>query len=258
VGQTPLFKGVGVALITLFTEDLELDAAATADLAARLVDLGVKAVVVAGSTGEATALDPDERTELLLAVRKAVPEGSGAPLIAGTGAPSARQAARYTAAARYAGADAVLALSPPGSADPRRYYETVSAAAGDIPVLAYHFPKNSAPGIPVAALADLPISGLKDSSGDPGRLLETLNTWDRAIYCGSASLITLAGAAGGAGGILALANAEPEACAAAYAGDGATQVKMIKAIRTCEASFPAGIKSLVAARFGYSTSARLG
>lgn len=253
-----VFSGVGVALVTLFDNHLELDARATADLASRLVELGVKAVVVAGTTGEAAALDPEERTELLVAVRKVVPEGRGVPLIAGTGAPSARQAARLTAAARDAGADAVLALSPPGAPDPRPYYEVVKKVAGDLPVLAYHFPRTSAPGIPLAALSDLPVVGLKDSSGEPSRLLQTLSTWDRAVYSGSAALTTFAGTVGCAGSILALANAEPEACVEAFAGDAATQVRLAQAIAACEAGFPAGIKGLVAARFGYSTRARLG
>ena len=49
-----LFTGVGVALVTIFGDDLELDAPATSDLASQLVELGVKAVVVGGTTGEAS------------------------------------------------------------------------------------------------------------------------------------------------------------------------------------------------------------
>ena len=48
----PVFRGVGVALVTLFDANGELDAPATAELAVRLVDLGVRAVLVAGTTGE--------------------------------------------------------------------------------------------------------------------------------------------------------------------------------------------------------------
>jgi 4-hydroxy-tetrahydrodipicolinate synthase len=250
-----VFKGVGVALVTLFGDDGELDARATADLAARVVALGVSAVVVAGTTGEAAALDPDERTELLVEVRKAVPDR--VPVVAGTGAPSARQAVRYTAAARDSGADAVLALSPPRTADSRRYYEAVAAAAGSVPVLAYHNPGVSYPGIAIEALADLPVVGLKDSSGDAGRLLATLEGWDGPLYLGSSALISLAGGLGCAGVILALANAEPEGCVAAFSGDNGAQLKLAKA-RTAEARFPRGIKELVATRFGCSTTVRLG
>ena len=52
----PLFTGVGVALATLFDEAGEVDVKATAAHAATLVELGIRAVVVAGSTGEASAL----------------------------------------------------------------------------------------------------------------------------------------------------------------------------------------------------------
>lgn len=253
--ETAVFRGVGVALLTLFEDNGDLAAGATAELAVRLVSLGVTAVVVSGTTGEAAALDMDERGALLTAVKAAV---GAVPVIAGTGAPSARQAVRYTAQARDHGADAILALSPPGAAaDPRPYYEQVVAAAGDLPVLAYHFPQVSAPGIAVSALPDLPVSGLKDSSGDPGRLLETRRTWPLPLYVGSSALLGMAGDIGCAGAILALANAEPELCVDAFAGEPGAQLKLAGP-RRAEERFPGGIKELVAARFGYPATRRLG
>src|ERR671913_348447 len=115
VTMTALFTGVGVALVTLFREDGALDAPATADLAGRLVDLGVRCVLVAGTTGEAAALTPDERDGVVGAVRAALP--ADVPVLAGTGAPTGRQAAELTERAFAVGADAVLALSPPGVAE---------------------------------------------------------------------------------------------------------------------------------------------
>jgi dihydrodipicolinate synthase/N-acetylneuraminate lyase len=254
----PLFSGVGVALVTLFRDDGCLDAAATAGHAARLVDLGIRAVVVAGTTGEASSLAPGERRELLRAVREAVPPGTGVPVIAGTGAPSARQAAALTRDAGEGGADGVLVLSPPGSSDVSPYYETVARAAAGMPVLAYHFPAVSPPGIPIPVLASLPVQGCKDSSGDANRLLETLDVWDGPLYVGSSSLLALAGPLGCAGAILALANAEPEGCIAAFAGDAASQMALAPAHRQSLARFPAGIKALTAARFATPGITRLG
>ena len=57
----PVFTGVGVALVTLFDDDRQLDHDATGKLAAQLVELGATAIVAAGTTGEADALDDDER-----------------------------------------------------------------------------------------------------------------------------------------------------------------------------------------------------
>ena len=187
----PLFTGVGVALATQFDEAGEVDAKATAAHAAALVDLGIRSVVVAGSTGEAAALTAAERVALLTEVRRAVP--AAVPVIAGTGGPSARQAAALTRDARDAGADAVLALCPPRTNDPRRYYEAVAEAAGDLPALAYHFPQTAPPGIPLEALADLPVQGLKDSSADPERLLAELEVFPHPLWVGAATLLLMAG-----------------------------------------------------------------
>lgn len=252
------FEGVGVALVTLFDDRGELDAPGSADLAAQLVDAGVRAVVVAGSTGEAASLSAEERTALLDAVRAAVPPSSGVALLSGTGAPSARQAVAFTAAACDHGADAVLVLSPPGTADPRPYYDEVAKAAGATPVLAYHFPAFSPPGIPVELLGDLAVAGCKDSSGDAGRLLETRATYGGPLYVGSAALLSFAGPLGCAGAILALANADPERCAAAFAGDATAQLALAEGHRQSSVRFPSGIKAMTAARFGTSMVTRMG
>jgi len=252
----PLFTGVGVALATLFDDDGEVDAKATADLAATLVDLGIRGVVVAGSTGEASALTAGERVALLTETRRAVPPG--VPVIAGTGGSSARQAAALTRDAGEAGADAVLALCPPRNNDPRPYYDAVAEAAGGLPALAYHFPQTAPPGIPVEALPDLPVQGMKDSSGDPERLLSELEVFDRPLYVGAAMLVLLAGSLGIAGAILAVANADPEHAIAAFAGDPAAQRALLAAHRRVKARFPFGLKDAVADRFGTSRSTRLG
>jgi dihydrodipicolinate synthase/N-acetylneuraminate lyase len=251
-----VFQGVGVALVTLFHDNGDLDATATADHAARLVELGVRGVVVAGTTGEAAALSTTERTELLAAVRKAV--GDAVPVLAGTGAPSARQAVELTAQARDGGADAVLVLSPPRTADPLPYYTAVAEAAGDMPVLAYHFPSVSPPGVTIDQLGTLPVSGCKDSTGDAERLLATLDATQLPLYTGSSALLTLAGLAGCAGAILALANVEPERCAEAFAGDMDVQRALIRRHLQSKQRFPAGLKAMMAERFFTSDIARVG
>ncbi|HYH47935.1 MAG TPA: dihydrodipicolinate synthase family protein [Acidimicrobiia bacterium] len=251
----PVFAGVGVALVTLFDEDGEIDVPATAAHAARLVERGIRGVLVSGSTGEASALSAEERVLLLEGVRDAVPDH--VPVLAGTGAPSARQAVALTLSAREHGADAVLVLSPPRVADPSSYYDVVARSAGDLPVLAYHFPKASEPGIPLEILPKLPVSGLKDSSGDPDRLLAELD-WGRPVYTGSSAILSFAGPLGCAGAILALANVEPDGCIAAFAGDSDAQRRLAAAHRASRLDFPRGLKEMMAARFGVSPVCRMG
>ena len=252
--SAPLFRGVGVALVTVFDDTGEVDTAATASLAAELVDHGITAVVIAGSTGEAATLDPGERAALTIAVRAAVP--ATVPVITGTGAPSARQAVRHTEEAVGAGADGVLALSPPRSADLEGYYGQVVAAAGDVPVLGYHFPAMSAPGIPLDALprlAELGVVGVKDSSGDPQRMVRTLDEFAGDLYVGSAWLLSAAGPLGVTGAILAVANAEPELSVRAFSGDVDAQRALSPANRRADG--PAGVKAMLGER-GWSARTR--
>ena len=249
-----VFTGVGVALVTLFDRDGDIDAEATADLAAGLVVAGMQAVVVAGSSGEAATLTPAERVTLISSVRDAVP--ADFPVIAGTGAPSGRQAAELTRQAFDTGADAVLVLSPPWVPDPRPYYDHVAGAAAGLPVIAYHFPRMSSPGLAVDDLGDLPVSGVKDSSADPNRLLALLTGYHGDSYVGSAALLALAGPLGATGAVLQLANAEPEACLAAFSGDADAQLALTGP-HFASRPFPHGIKRLVATRWGTSMASRL-
>jgi 4-hydroxy-tetrahydrodipicolinate synthase len=249
------FEGVGVALVTLFDRDGAVDAPATAAHAAQLVDAGVRGVVVAGSTGEAATLDPDERSALLAAVRDAV--DGRVPVLAGTGAPSGRQAVALSQRAVGDGADALLVLSPPGVDDPRGYYKAVVGAV-DVPVLGYHFPAASRPGIHVDLLPELPIAGLKDSTGDPERLALEAGVLPVGLYTGSASVLLQGRAMGCSGAILALANVDPVGCTQAWEGDGVCQRELINGHRVGALAGIAGLKRTLASLRGTSPVTRVG
>lgn len=241
-----LFSGAGVALVTVRDSAGDPDASATAAHATDLAARGMRAMLACGTTGEAGRLTDDQRTEIIAAVRAAVP--ADIPVIAGTGATDACRAAELTAAAVKAGADAVLAWPPPGSADLPGYFAGVRDAAAGVPVLAYHVPWVSAPGVPVDALASLPVEGIKDSSGDPDRLLAEVVHYGGATYVGSSAILALAGPLGAAGAILAVANLEPELCAAAFGGSAAAQRQLADLHLAVRAGGPAALRGMLAAR----------
>jgi 4-hydroxy-tetrahydrodipicolinate synthase len=240
-----IFTGVGVALVTIRDARDVPDAAATADLAARLVARGMRAVLACGTTGEAGRLTDEQRMEIIAAVRAAVP--GEVPVIAGTGATSADRAAELTSAATAAGADAVLAWPPPDCADLVSYYAAVGSAASGVPVLAYHVPWASSPGVPVDALADLPVAGIKDSSGDPDRLLFEVAHYSHATYVGSSALLALAGPVGSTGAILAIANVVPELCSAAFGGSARAQLDLTDVHLAVRAGGPPVLRQMLAA-----------
>jgi 4-hydroxy-tetrahydrodipicolinate synthase len=249
-----VFSGVGVALLTLLTDDGAVDAAATGAHAADLAGRGMQAVLACGTTGEPATLTDAERRQVITAVRDALP--AGLPVLAGTGAVTADRAAELTTQAVEAGADVILAWPPPGSEDLPGYFAAVAAAAQDRPVLGYHIPWISAPGLPLDALDGLPVAGLKDSSGDPDRLIAEIARYRGATYTGSSALLSLAGSMGGAGAILAAANVEPELACAAFASDGAAQRGLAEVHLAGKAGGPPALKRLLAERLGYSPVSR--
>jgi 4-hydroxy-tetrahydrodipicolinate synthase len=247
------FAGVGVALVTLFDDERKVDISGTVRHAANLVDLGMRAVLVAGSTGEFTALTDEERTVLLAAIVDKI--HGKAVVLACVSASSTDGACRLTQAAVAAGADCVL--STPDSDDIAQHYKKVKSAAGELPVLAYHWPALYPPGLDVHDLDSLPIVGCKDSTGDPKRLLGEVTNSSRAIYTGSSSLVLMCSAVGGAGALVAIANAYPEWSIAAFAGDGAAQRELYLVQRSVQdMPLPADVKQLTAKRFGTSPAVR--
>ena len=254
--RPPLWHGVAVALVTLFDpESGQVDTAATAKLAASLVDAGIRAVLVAGSTGEADALTDAERLDLLAAVTDACPR---VPVIAGASGDWTGQAVSRVRQAAGAGADAVLVAPPRRGLDLAGHFAAVAEAAGGVPVMAYHFPGVAGGEVPVDALASLPIAGIKDSTGSPERLLAELDAWDRWTYVGSAPLAGYAGWLGATGAILAAANAAPEDAVAAFGGDPGAQRRLLTTHRAAQSRFPHGLKLAVADRFGTPVASRLG
>ena len=162
----PVFTGIAAALVTFFDEHGHVDNAATAKHATHLASRGVRAVVVAGSTGEASHLSMKERLQLLKAVKAAVP--AHVPVLLGTGDLTAGVSVPdLTRRAAEAGADAALVLSP-RHGDVREFYGEVVGAAGGMPVFAYHWPKVSPPGITMEELKALKVAGHQGLDGRHG------------------------------------------------------------------------------------------
>jgi dihydrodipicolinate synthase/N-acetylneuraminate lyase len=251
----PLWTGPAVALVNLFDADAAVDAKRTAEHAARVVAAGIRGVLVNGSTGEAVTLSDAEREDLVAAVREACP---GVPVIAGASGDWWQPAAARVTAAIRAGADAVLVAPPRLGGALAGYYARVVEAAAGVPVLAYHYPGVAGGPVPVEALGDLGLAGIKDSSGDPVRLGHELALGgDLAVYTGASALLGYASWLGAAGAIVAAANLVPEQCLAAWDRDAAAQHVVLRTERESKA-LPGGLKEAMARQYGTSPVRRLG
>ncbi len=156
------------AMVTPFTADGSIDFAAAEKLANLLVADGSDGVVVSGTTGESPALIDDEKIELVLAVRKAIPR---ATVVAGTGSNDTHHSVKLSERAMKAGADALLAVVPYYNKPPQEgMYQHFKAIAEVGPTIMYNIQGRSAINMTAATTlrcAELPgIVGVKEASGD--------------------------------------------------------------------------------------------
>lgn len=225
-----MITGSIVALVTPMHENGSVDHEALAKAVDRVVEAGTAAIVSVGTTGESATLDVAEHTEV---IRRTIDVAAGrVPVIAGTGANSTREAIHLTEAARKAGADAALLVTPYYNKPPQeglyQHFKTVAEAV-DIPQILYNVPGRTAVDMlpstveRLAAVAN--IVGLKEAKGDLDRVrdLVALDLEGFALYSGDDATARASILAGFHGDISVTANVAPEAmarmCAAALAGD---------------------------------------
>ncbi len=208
-------RGIFAPVTTPFitgSEDLDLEGFGR-NIRAHLAE-GLDGVVVCGSTGEAALVGEEERVRLIEAARPLV--GREQWLIAGCGAESTRLTIARAAAARTAGADAVLVVAPHyyanamGHEELRTHYHRV-ADASPLPVILYNIPKYMHFALPAELVAELAahenVIGIKDSSGSLDMLGGFLAAQSESfsVITGSGSTLRAALDAGARGGILAVA-----------------------------------------------------
>ncbi len=225
-----MITGSIVALVTPMREDGSIDHEALAKVVDRAIEAGTSSIVSVGTTGESATLDVAEHTEV---IRRTIDVAAGrVPIVAGTGANSTTEAIHLTAAAKAAGADAALLVTPYYNKPPQeglyRHFRAVAEAV-DIPQILYNVPGRTAVDMlpsTVARLAAIPnIVGIKEALGDLDRVRElvALNLPDFALYSGDDATARESILAGFHGDISVTANVAPDAmarmCAAALAGD---------------------------------------
>lgn len=219
------FSGIHPALTTPFTAEGSVDAAGLQQNISRYNETDITGYVAAGSTGESVMLTRQEWETVLTAVQNAAAPGK--LTIAGTGAESTAETIRRTKFAADLGYDVALVKTPfyykpfYKAENLITHYNAV-ADASPIPVLLYSMPLFTGLTLEATDILELSghpnIAGVKDSSGDIRRMGEVIAgaRSDFQMFTGAASVVYPALAIGGHGGILALASALPEKCAALF------------------------------------------
>jgi 4-hydroxy-tetrahydrodipicolinate synthase len=225
----PRFPGVLTALVTPF-RDGRIDTDALERLVDDQVAAGVNGLVPCGSTGESATLSHEEHIDIIgLVVARAARR---VPVIAGTGSNSTAEAIRLTRAAKDAGADAALLISPyynkPTQDGIFQHYRAIAEAA-HLPLIVYNIPGRTGSKIEAGTLARLAelddIVGVKEATGSLDECQDVIARCGDAlaVYAGDDALTLPIIAVGGIGVISVISNCLPkpwvEAVQAARSGD---------------------------------------
>jgi 4-hydroxy-tetrahydrodipicolinate synthase len=203
------------ALVTPLSDPTTLDRVGITDLVRRALADGASGVLVAGTTGEGSLLEPEQRQELTALARAAITDQP--VLVAGASGASLPALHADVARLAAAGADVVLVLPPPLqplTPDEVADLHLAVAERATVPTLAYHIPQLTGSPLTPEAVRRIAmhqhIVGMKDSSPDADRraaFVEAAAGADGfAVLTGHAPTLAAALGAGVTGSITAVAN----------------------------------------------------
>ncbi|HBF6461848.1 TPA: 4-hydroxy-tetrahydrodipicolinate synthase [Clostridioides difficile] len=212
-----LFKGSAVALVTPFTEDNNVNFEKLGELIEYHIENGTDALVVCGTTGEATTMSESE----IFAVIKYTVEkvNKRIPVIAGTGSNNTMLSVHMSQEAEKLGVDGLLIITPyynkTNEKGLRLHFETIANSV-KLPIILYNVPGRTKVNIKPSVVAELAkidnIVAVKEASGDLAQVAEIakLVPKDFAIYSGNDDTILPLLSLGGSGVISVLANICPK------------------------------------------------
>lgn len=212
-----IFKGAGVAIVTPMKENGEVNYEAFANIVEEQIAGGTDAIIVCGTTGEASTLSHEEHLQCVKFVIDKV--NKRIPVVAGTGSNCTETAIYLSQEAEKYGADGVLVVAP--------YYNkatqnglvkhfTAIADSIKIPVILYNIPGrcgcNVLPETIVKIHEQSPnVVAVKEASGNISQVakLASLVNGKMDIYSGNDDQIVPVMSLGGAGVISVLSNVAP-------------------------------------------------
>lgn len=213
-----MFEGSLVAIVSPFLNG-EVDEASLRRILKMHLGAGTSGIVPCGCTGEAATLTFDERMRILeICLEEA---GDRLPIVPGTGSNSTRETIRLTDAARSAGADGALIITPyynkPTAEGQYQHYRAVAEAI-DIPIMLYNVPSRTGVNVSpqtVARLSEIEnIVAIKEASGSVDQVSAILDVCDITVLSGDDPLTLPMMSVGAKGVVSVVANIVPERVAA--------------------------------------------
>ena len=238
-----LFEGAGVALVTPFKENGEVNYEKLEEIVEEQIAGGTDAIIACGTTGEASTMTHEEHLDVIEYICRVTKKRI--PVVAGTGSNCTETAVYLSAEAEKRGADGLLLVSPYYNKATQKglmAHFTAVADAVRIPIILYNIPGRTGVTIKPETIAALckdvdNIVGVKEAGGSFSAIATLMSLSDGKVdlYSGNDDQIVPLLSLGGKGVISVLSNVAPrqthDICASYFAGDVKTSAALqLKAI----------------------------
>ncbi|MBO5347996.1 MAG: 4-hydroxy-tetrahydrodipicolinate synthase [Lachnospiraceae bacterium] len=245
-----IFTGAGVAIVTPFHEDGSVNYEKFAELIEFQIANGTDAIIVCGTTGEASTLSHEEHLDVVGFCIKRV--AGRIPVVAGTGSNCTETAIYLSTEAEKLGADGLLLVSPYYNKATQKGLYTHFKAIADgvkIPVILYNIQGRTGVNIAPETIVKLckevdNIVGVKEASGNISQIAKIMSLANGEIdlYSGNDDQIVPILSLGGKGVISVLSNVAPkethDMCQLYFDGKVQESAKeQLRAIPLCDALF---------------------
>lgn len=245
-----IFTGAAVALVTPFHEDGAVNYEKLSELIEEQIEKGTDALIICGTTGEASTLSHEEHLDVIAHAVKVV--NKRIPVVAGTGSNCTETAIYLSQEAEKSGADGLLIVTPYYNKATQKgliEHYTMVAESVSLPIIMYNVPSrtgcNILPETAVTLAKNVKnIVGIKEATGNIAQVARLMALADGCIdlYSGNDDQIVPILSLGGKGVISVLSNVAPtqthEICARYFAGDADGSRKMqLEAIPLIDALF---------------------
>lgn len=212
-----VFKGAGVAIVTPFTKTNKVNFDKLGELIEFQIENKTDAIIICGTTGEASTLTHDEHLACIKYTVEKV--NKRVPVIAGTGSNCTDTAVFLSKEAEEHGVDGLLVVTPYYNKATQKgliaHYKVIAESV-DLPIIVYNVPGRTGCNILPQTIATLfneceNIVGVKEASSNVAQAAELMHLTDGkiALYSGCDELIVPLLSLGGSGVISVLSNVAP-------------------------------------------------
>ncbi len=210
--------GTGVAIVTPFLSNGEIDFISLTNLLNNLIENGIDFIVGLGTTSEAVTLTPNEKLSVMKHVINEV--GGRVPIVMGIGGNNTKAVVEEIQNTDFKGIDAILSVAPYyNKPNQRGIYEHFKAIAENsiVPIIIYNVPGRTSSNIAAETTLKLAndfsnIIAVKEASGDLGQVMDIIKNKPQgfSVLSGDDALTFPMIALGADGVISVVANAFPQ------------------------------------------------